>query len=400
MKGLIACIRKDICLFFSAAGVFSLLLPLILAAALSIGLSDSASANLTVKSFAIAVADEDESVMSRSLIKQLSRIELFSEVRRITPPNASEDVLFTNELEDVAAVIVIPSGYFYSLYRMDGMPVTVCLNSKKQLESSLTKTILDSVSSIIFSERNAWFAAYSLSHEGEMYGATYREFCDSAATSIIESALGRGNLFNDISDAPIDRVQNSFTACCLCMAIFFCSFCVVKTIPEEFGMGVLERFTLLGGSMSSMIFSKCICAMLFSLLGFLPVAVILGSGFNAKLVWIFMITFAACFAFSLFLSLVIRNRECYMMVSALITLLELFFGGTIYPVKLFPPFAKFLSVISIPTYALNGLNGKHFILPLSVITILFTSLSVGVIVIRANSIFNFMIRRKDGRTKC
>ena len=77
LRSFAACVRKDICLFSSAAGIACLLLPFIAACLLAFGLNDALAAENVIEPFPIAVIDRDETVMSRMLIGQLRRIELF-----------------------------------------------------------------------------------------------------------------------------------------------------------------------------------------------------------------------------------------------------------------------------------------------------------------------------------
>ena len=84
LRSFAACVRKDICLFSSAAGIACLLLPFIAACLLAFGLNDALAAENVIEPFPVAVIDRDETVMSRMLIGQLRRIELFSEVRCVS----------------------------------------------------------------------------------------------------------------------------------------------------------------------------------------------------------------------------------------------------------------------------------------------------------------------------
>ena len=79
MRALLSCLYKDIRLFLRGAGLLALLLPLLLLPALRLAAPDVEDG--LVESFPIAVRDLDGTVMSRSLISQLKKVELFSQVR-------------------------------------------------------------------------------------------------------------------------------------------------------------------------------------------------------------------------------------------------------------------------------------------------------------------------------
>ena len=81
MSGLKAALYKDLKLFFRRTGLAVLLLPLALLLALQFGLTDS-GAQSYLQPFPVAVRDEDNTIMSRSLVAQMSRIQVFSQILR------------------------------------------------------------------------------------------------------------------------------------------------------------------------------------------------------------------------------------------------------------------------------------------------------------------------------
>ena len=80
MNGFIAAIKKDLILFFRKGGAFSLLFPLLL---FPFFLFFFRGTSGSFRSFPVSVVDEDETVMSKTLIRQMEDVELFSEVHRI-----------------------------------------------------------------------------------------------------------------------------------------------------------------------------------------------------------------------------------------------------------------------------------------------------------------------------
>ena len=156
LRSFAACVRKDICLFSSAAGIACLLLPFIAACLLAFGLNDALAAENVIEPFPIAVIDRDETVMSRMLVGQLRRIELFSEIRCVSGSEfdsafrTAEDAAPTVDFEEdmlagCAAAVTIPKDYFYSVYYMDEGKVDAWLNGEMPLESELTADIIESV---------------------------------------------------------------------------------------------------------------------------------------------------------------------------------------------------------------------------------------------------------------
>lgn len=368
MKGLFACIKKDIRLFFSFAGVASLLLPAVLSAALLLGLNDTRSASNILRPFPIAMIDEDNTVLSRSLIGQLRQIELFSEIRVYTkddlPNGVRDENGLTNAVFDdaafsgCAAIITLPYDYFYSLYYMNEVPVDVALNGKMELESALVATLISSVTDIIAGERTAWLAAYELYTGGEMDDATYEQFCEDASASMLDSALGRGSVF--LRSSWLQSVGNdtaaAFLTCALCMLMLFVSAGVLKTLPDELRMGVMQRYLTCGGSPISVFASKYISSLFFTMLGSLPVLLILGGKVGIQMLLILFLSFNAAFLVMLLLCLVCKNTQQFMVFGGMTVAFSLLMGGTIYPLRLMPDFAGIVSYAAIPRYTLAGLT--------------------------------------------
>ena len=110
MKRFCALLAKDLRLFFRRSGVVSLALSLVLLGALALGGGDL-SRGAYVEPFPIAVRDEDQTLMSASLIGQMKQVELFSEI--IDGGNATDASLMDR---GAAAVVTIPKDFFYDLY--------------------------------------------------------------------------------------------------------------------------------------------------------------------------------------------------------------------------------------------------------------------------------------------
>ena len=387
MRGLKASVYKDICLFLSVSGLIGLLLPALIAAAMLLGLNDSQDADRLLEPFKIAVYDRDDTFMSRSLISQLRNVELFSAVTVYREEDLAadgarldengrlkaEDALFADpRFSDCAAVITIPYDYFYDAYTGDEGPVSVLLNGKMPLEGALTDTLASSVSAIIKSERSAWYAAYMLRSGGGFDQSEYRDFCADAAESILDSALGRRAVLNDPNPHAGLRTAatQSFFACACSMLLLFVTAGVVKTLPDERGLGLLSRYVSLGGSLAGLIFSKFIAALMLCSAGLAPVILILRPALTPLSAAAIGAMFIACFLVMLALSSICRSTEQFMLSAGLITAASLLFGGTIYPAALMPAFARAIGKATAPKYLLAALSGggaKESLLPLALI---------------------------------
>ena len=387
MRSLRACIYKDIRLFLTASGILSLLLPVLVAAALMLGLNDAQDANTSVKPFEIAVYDRDDTLMSRTLVGQLRNVELISKVRLYTDKSIASDGaalidesgaliaesgLFADALfKDCAVVMVLPLDFFYDAYTGEEEPVRIILNGDMPLESARASSMASSVSGILKSERAAWYAAYSVKAGGKFDRVDFERFCANSAETILDNALGRLNVFEN-PDARAElsaSVKAPFFVCAASMLMLFVSVGVLKTLLEERRLGLYDRFVSVGGSLLELILSKFITSAVFCAIGVVPLYFILKPDLIGG-IFVLPAAFIACFFMMLALTRLASNTESYLLMGGILTAAVLLFGGVIYPVKLFPRFAERISTLSAPKYLLAGLEKAELsssVIPLCVI---------------------------------
>lgn len=374
MNGLKANIYKDICLFLSVSGVLSLLLPLLIAAALLLGLNDAPKAGTAVEPFAVAVYDRDDTVMSRSLVSQLARVDLFSKVVTYRQDRLEkegvlgadgalrEDGLFSNALfSNCAAVITLPADFFYDAYTGDEEPVIVLTNGEMPLEGELTAALTVSISRILNGERAAWYAAYSLKGGGEFDPADLEAYYNDASMAIIDSALGRAGVINasGVLSGAEEDVKTAFFACTASMLLLFVPAGVLKALPDERRIGVSDRFCSLGGSAAGMLFSKLIAAFILCTAGMAPLILLLRPALGGSAAAALLLAFFAGFCIEFALASLCGGTERFMLASGLVTVSSLLFGGVIYPRVLLPDYARLIGEATVPKHLLFALEGKN-----------------------------------------
>ena len=359
MSGLKAALCKDLKLFFSGAGVAALLLPFLLLAAFRIGLGDL-TAQSYVQPFPIAVRDQDDTIMSRSLIAQMKRIELFSDVAVLEEETSDAQALD----QGAAAVITIPKDFFYDLYTMTDCPVSIVLNEDMQLESTLIYSIFGSVMDIIRGNQVAYTAVYQLCY-GELDHTRQWALYQESSVNLLQDALGRQNVFeNEAVQADLQgALERRLTACVLSVLALFFSIAAVKTLPEELGMGILPRYRALGGSTGAFVLSKFLVAYLLTL----PTQILMLAVFQPERPILFLalalLLLAAAFGILLGLAAWLGNPSSVQRWGNLLLFLSLVLGGTLWPRQLLPAPLPLLGKFTLPYYAGLGLEAAAYGLP-------------------------------------
>ena len=365
-----ACVRKDICLFSSAAGIACLLLPFIAACLLAFGLNDALAAENVIEPFPVAVIDRDETVMSRMLIGQLRRIELFSEVRCVSGSEfdsafrTAEDAAPTVDFEEdmlagCAAAVTIPKDYFYSVYYMDEGKVDAWLNGEMPLESELTADIIESVAEIMAGERAAMLAAFRIAEGDEPSAEAVQRFRDACANAVLDSALGRRAVFKDSAGAfgvrSVDVIREKYFVCAVCMLFFSVSLGIMKTVPDELQMGTAKRFICSGGSRTAFSASKFAAAAVICTVGAVPLVLVFKTPFSARLLLTLLLGSTVCAELMFLLSLAFKRTERFMLAGGIVMLAALFAGGVIYPLNLMPEAVQKLSILSVARHMFAGI---------------------------------------------
>ena len=166
MNGFLAALKKDMCLFFRKGGLFSLLFPLLL---LPLFLFFFRGSSGGLQAFPVSVIDEDETLMSKTLIRQMEEVELFSEVHKISREDISE------ELEKGSVgVLRIPKDFFYTAYRFQGEPVELILNERRATESAILESVFTSIMKIMEKEQEMSLAVFHTAY-GEKLSASEEE---------------------------------------------------------------------------------------------------------------------------------------------------------------------------------------------------------------------------------
>lgn len=355
MRGLRAILGKDLRLFHSAAGIGALLLPFLLLLALQAG-GEGLNRHAIIKPFPIAIRDEDNTVMSRSLIGQMARISLFS---KVMSPNTGES---DQELLDrgAAAVVTIPKDFFYAMYSMDNRAVAVLLSGDAPLESAIFRSMFTSVLGIIGANQSSGRAVYRYCY-GELSPELEERLWQENSVVLLADALGRQSVFDGEAEATDTEAAaaRSFMGCTLAMLCLFFPLAVVRALPEEMANGILPRYLSAGGTAAAFFLSKFLSATLMATPSFLLLLLIFRPERLSMLVLLAITLLWGAFGLFLFVAAWSHDAESAQRRNNLVLIVSMTVGGALYARDLLPDWLQKLSLLTVPYYAKIGLEAIH-----------------------------------------
>lgn len=245
MKGFFAAIWKDGKLFLRKGGLFILLFPLLLFPLFAFFFQGQSS---QMQAFPVMVIDEDQTIMSKTLIREMEKVELFSTVIKEEEEIGQEerDKAFQ---EGVVGILRIPKDFFYTAYRFEGEPVDLSLNANRPTESLLFQSIFTSIMEIMEKEQEISKGVFHALYGESLSKQEEESLYEHASERLLTAVLKRQLVFDE--EGQSSQVEKALSLRIFSFIFFFLlSFCALSSVfsvPEEEKKGIPQRFALLGG---------------------------------------------------------------------------------------------------------------------------------------------------------
>ena len=358
MKGFFAAIWKDGKLFLRKGGLFILLFPLLLFPLFAFFFQGQSS---QMQAFPVMVIDEDQTIMSKTLIREMEKVELFSTVIKEEGEIGQEgrDKAFQ---EGVVGILRIPKDFFYTAYRFEGEPVDLSLNANRPTESLLFQSIFTSIMEIMEKEQEISKGVFHALYGETLSKQEEESLYEHASERLLTAVLKRQLVFDD--EGQSSQVEKALPLRIFSFIFFFllafCALSSVFSVPEEEKKGIPQRFALLGGKgffLSKLLF-LCLSALPLLLLCLFALQKSLDLSVEQLLPIAFILCFELLSFFFFFYQLFrIMGEES----TAKLLSFSLLFLGILYTGKLFgesnaPEFVKRLSPITVNRMVLEGVR--------------------------------------------
>lgn len=358
MKGFFAAIWKDGRLFLRKGGLFILLFPLLLFPLFAFFFQGQSS---QMQAFPVMVIDEDQTIMSKTLIREMEKVELFSTVIKEEGEIGQEGREKAFQ-EGVVGILRIPKDFFYTAYRFEGEPVDLSLNANRPTESLLFQSIFTSIMEIMEKEQEISKGVFHALYGESLSKQEEESLYEHASERLLTAVLKRQLVFDE--EGQSSQVEKALSLRIFSFIFFFllafCALSSVFSVPEEEKKGIPQRFALLGGR--GFFLSK----LFFLFLSALPLLLLclfaLKKSLDISLEQLIPIAFIFCvellsFFFFFYQLFRIMGEES----TAKLLSFSLLFLGILYTGKLFgesnaPELVKRLSPITVNRMVLEGVR--------------------------------------------
>lgn len=358
MKGFFAAIWKDGRLFLRKGGLFILLFPLLLFPLFAFFFQGQSG---QMQAFPVMVIDEDQTIMSKTLIREMEKVELFSTVIKEEGEIGQEGREKAFQ-EGVVGILRIPKDFFYTAYRFEGEPVDLSLNANRTTESLLFQSIFTSIMEIMEKEQEISKGVFHALYGESLSKQEEESLYEHASERLLTAVLKRQLVFDE--EGQSSQVEKALSLRIFSFIFFFLlSFCALSSVfsvPEEEKKEIPQRFALLGGR--GFFLSK----LLFLFLSALPLLLLclfaLKKSLDISLEQLIPIAFIFCvellsFFFFFYQLFRIMGEES----TAKLLSFSLLFLGILYTGKLFgesnaPELVKRLSPITVNRMVLEGVR--------------------------------------------
>ena len=358
MKGFFASIWKDGRLFLRKGGLFILLFPLLLFPLFAFFFQGQSG---QMQAFPVMVIDEDQTIMSKTLIREMEKVELFSTVIKEEGEIGQEGRERAFQ-EGVVGILRIPKDFFYTAYRFEGEPVDLSLNTNRPTESLLFQSIFTSIMEIMEKEQEISKGVFHALYGESLSKQEEESLYEHASERLLTAVLKRQLVFDE--EGQSSQVEKALSLRIFSFIFFFllafCALSSVFSVPEEEKKGIPQRFALLGGR--GFFLSK----LFFLFLSALPLLLLclfaLKKSLDLSLEQLMPIAFILCvellsFFFFFYQLFRIMGEES----TAKLLSFSLLFLGILYTGKLFgesnaPELVKRLSPITVNRMVLEGVR--------------------------------------------
>lgn len=392
MKHFLAVLYKDILLFLKGTGCVVFFLPFALIAVFCFFFPEGASyfTESAVQPFPIAIRDEDNTLMSRSLTSQVRDVALFSEVYKVK--DETDEALLE---QGYAAVTTIPKDFFYEMYTFADCPAIVTLNDAMPFESGLYRAVFTSVMSVVRSDQAAVAGAYRYLY-GDLTQELQQQMYAGISNDLFRDLLGRQKFFDDgIEEADVASVTlRRLFATLLSVLMLFYMTTAAKTIPEERRMKIIGRMKAIGGTVLPFAISRFLTALVLLMPATLLSFYLFQPEDKKAYAMVLLVLAVLTFVIIAGIACVARYAQTVQWIGNAWTLLSVVLSGTLFSSRDLPGVLNALRECMLPYQLHRGMTALHYGVPFNEVLRLMRPFCFFALAVVLAVLFVLLARRK------
>lgn len=314
-----------------------------------------------LQAFQIAIINEDPTVETNLVIKQITESEHLSKMMQTIEVDRykADEMLQNNE---IAAVIHIPEGFSRDVARGKNTPVKVMGNNQRPLQAALVRHVMESAANFTSAAQSGINTVHYYMKELDIDKQERKAAISREVVSFSLHVLGRGviyeeNLMSSIFQTSLIQYY-SFSFLVLLMMIW--SFLGLLFLKGKVNQGIHQRLRGLGysnvhGTVATMLatFFLVACS-IWIITIFLFLYLKIDSFFSFLQVMAVSLVYICVFlCFFLLLQAIVKNVKLYIFVGVLVILFSTILGGHIVPSYYFPEAIQLISAFTINSWFLS-----------------------------------------------
>jgi len=343
----------------------SLCLPFVVFFILSFSFKDMMKKEPTISPLKVVIVDNDNSMASKMLISSFKGSKNFSGFIKIEVSTKSKAIKEFND-NLLIGIIEIPEDFSQSLLYMENKPLTITLNSREPLKSTILKNVFEGYAQIIGAVD---VGVNSVQYYMDKYNEpeeSKRKVNDNISKNLILTALGRSAWFSyethtDIPSAT--SVEYYVIAIAVLLLMYTGMISGTLLIKDKKSMSI-SRLLTTSVTAFEIILSKWISYSIYCLALLMIFLAPLLLFYNMDMDYIFknlfvFITISVGFIISFYVMIAtfFSSDESYIMITNMYVFISAIIGGSFIPLQLMPEKIRNLSRLT-PNYWIikGGLN--------------------------------------------
>lgn len=302
--------------------------------------------NASNKGIKIGIVNNDDSRYSKLLLNFFKSNESFSELATIIEDNENT---ITSEFNsgNIDAYMIIPESFADSLINIENTRIKIRINQEKEVEAVMLKAILNSYEKYVTSVQNNSYGLYKNLKKSGLPKKENMKINFLSSMEMVYMVLDKESFFDYkiVESNSINIIQSYLYVLIYIFIIFFGVYIGVSFIKEK-DKGVFKLYKISKGNWGSLILSKI---MIYSLI--IDVIVITACKYicnfmkkdmNISVILLLMLNTIFYVGIMIMLSLIIGDKNSYILIVNSIVMFIIILGGGIIPKQFMPDNLKIL----------------------------------------------------------